>query len=423
VNAYSDLISELIFIRFGAELTPSTCDELARDLITFQRALKKTTAETVTEQAIRSWLPKKGKHSDPKRASAMRFLSQYLAWIDEKKQVPDARQSRLQTLDLSLRLYESPVAKNDTNFVAHDAGDQLASLKMRRADPLMVLATQVLIAVSTRNKRSEFDDFFRGADASASNDASYFLMYRYSTTHGNVMKTFLVMQKSNTAVRDSYVFNHFVWPGPGSRNQSFRECEGLLLKLDKAYYLLGYNFQPKVNKRTYLSEYLKKRIAAKLNPNGIGIIAVEYEVIDADYGLIDGITLTLGAHKQPLTSRVTLLHLGTKTSLAVNLNDTVVQPTELEAGTSSLAQVIGQDLLDTVARIKGLDAVRFSDRLEGSFRDKRWGVGLAEEILSRISNTPAWETSDQNPATKTKHRAKYPVSASGAIEVIGKMRP
>ncbi|WP_157083385.1 hypothetical protein [Bradyrhizobium manausense] len=99
-----------------------------------------------------------GKVSGPK---------EFLTWLDAKKLIPQGeRYSRFRTLDLSLRMFGSPVTKDASNFILGDAGDQLASLNLAQPDPVFVLASQILTAVSVRNKRPEEGDFFRGSDPS-----------------------------------------------------------------------------------------------------------------------------------------------------------------------------------------------------------------------------------------------------------------
>ncbi|KRQ16336.1 hypothetical protein [Bradyrhizobium manausense] len=101
-------------------------------------------------------------------------------------------------------------------------------------------------------------------------------MYRYSTTRGNILKSFIVIQKPRGQGHTD-TFNHFVWPREEAKIKSFRECEGFVLKFDKAFYFIGYNYEVKEIKRLYLGEYLKKRSSSKLNPNGLGLITTEYD--------------------------------------------------------------------------------------------------------------------------------------------------
>jgi hypothetical protein len=428
MNGHLDILSEVNFVRFGTTLSAENKAELLWELVIFQRALRRTGRPIISEQAIRAWFPDNGPLGQPKRATSMEFISSYLNSLKDKKAIPEGeRSSRFHALALSLSLSGESLGRDASDFVTRDAGDQLAALRVLRPDPLAVLALQVLAAVSNRNKRSELDDFFRGGDVSDPTDQSYFLMYRYSTTGGNVLKTFLVVKKPRTDL-STFSFSHFIWPSTSNKIQIFRECEGFILKLDRAYYLFGYNYEVKENKRFYLREYLKKRTASKLNPNGIGTIAVEYESIDESLGLWGGTTMTLAASNQPIIARVVLMHLGTRSALGVGLNDTIVQPSELEAGKfASVVDAVGGDLKTVVSNIRNLGAKRFAERLETTLNTPNWEIALANDIDLRIRNVPAWDMAPTNPQNHRRNGRKASTlqqeAGRGAIETIGKHRP
>lgn len=233
------------------------------------------------------------------------------------------------------------------------------------------------------------------------------------------LKSFLVVQKPVKDLRKIFVFNHFVWGGVNASYTShiFRECEGFIIKMAKAFYFIGYNYTVPADKRQEPEFYKRQRATAKWTPNGIGIIALEYDDVHASPGLFGGLTMTLAAMAQPVTSRIAMLHLGTKQSLGRIISDDIVVPGEMEP------ELLAEDLKITVGKLRQAGCRRFGLVLEGASSSAEWETKdsaiLADRIKQMIDNTPAWEFSQYERSGRKKRRH----SARGAIETFGESRP
>jgi hypothetical protein len=398
------LLKQIYFVRFGESPKENTKLRFFNDLQVYQQVQKRAGGDPVSVPAIRSWTNRRTP-SVPKRAGAMRFLRGYLLWIDSKGLVAAGEKPRatLNALMLFLNRYEAETSS--------------------ALSPIVARAFQTLLVGSDRNPRPVDKDLFHDGSSKEPRDHSYFLLYRHSTNRGAVLKSFLVCQKPERELVDSYGFNHFIWGGRSSEFQShvFRECEGLVIKLEKSYYFLGYNFSVPVDKRRDPDEYARQRHIWKKNPNGMGLISVEFDEIDHRPGLFGGLTMTIAAARQPIVARVVFLHLGTKGRTKIPITDFLVEPTEL------YPHKVADDLRQTIDRINTAGCERFGSHLDPLVRGSNWkrrgAFKLAREIVTMIDNVPQWEKKqrERDPANKIRTRVGE-LTARGAIETFGQLR-
>jgi hypothetical protein len=406
----SNLLENICFITEGYRWAQE--DDADRDqanarffdaLVAFQGRLSRSDKSTITRQGIRLWQ----KGSVPARHAAFLFLREYLIWSKGKPSAAEwseERNAAFERVDSYLRGAISLGGVEDV-FRPDD--------KLPTLDPIIASAFQGLTKISQSSTQSEENSFFRGT-RTEEQDQSYYLLYRHSTNYGDIIKSFLVIQKPIKGVRNSYVYNSFLRGGvsQGHLSHIFRECEGFIIKLVKSFYFLGYNYTIPADRRREPEAYKKQRVTAKWSPNGIGMLAFEYDDIHASPGLFPGLTMTVAAMSQPIVGRVAMLHLGTKQSFGRAVDDNLVMPDELKAGD------VENDLVATIKRLKEAGCRRFGGVLDSFVAQADWEQHaaplLSNRIVTMIDNTPAWEQSNRQG-----HR-RY---ARGALEIYGNSRP
>lgn len=405
-----DILGRLCQITEGAardsdELPATFFENLQR----FRQSLERSGKKTVSRQAIRLWQ----RGTAPSRTQAYDFLQQYLRrsrlQSDHSAQWSTGRHEAFVELDAILSNLITPVGKTER----HDGIPNLPAL-----DPLLVAALQGLTLASNNSKESETNSFFRGSALNEERDQSYYLLYRYSTNNGGIIKSFLAVQKPIKSLRNFHMFKHFIWGGeePIYMSHIFRECEGFILRLQKAFYFLGYNYTVPVDKRRDPDLYRRERIAAKWSLNGIGMIAIEYDDVNASPGLFGGLTMTLAGVAQPIVARIAMLHLGTRQSLGRDLADHNVSLGEIPP------HQLSQDLVSTVKQLNKIGCRRFGSVLDNYAIRSEWeemgADKLATHILRMIDNTPSWELLNSK-----REGSNEKSEGQGAIETFGEGRP
>lgn len=420
VFAPTEIIFEIHRLQFGTAFsgTPLKAKKaFIQSVTTYSKNHKGVAAGT-----IRNWLGLGSTLRAP-NDGGKRFLLRYLKHIVSEGLIVAGMEIDAASLEQFLR-ETVPDRRSGEQKQAEDQDDADGGL-----DRIVIDRLGNLFRASRGNRRSITSDLFHNGDPQDETDWSYFLVYRYSTNRGELLKSFLVIQKPDPAFKD-YGFNHFVWGGQkkGQNWHVFRECEGAVLALEKAYYFLGYNFVVGANKRESThSLYEKARRSAKEHPNGMGLLSAEYEEITRDKGLFSGVTMTIAAGHQPVVARLAFLHLGTRTSLGCELSDRHVNLRELSA--SELAS----DLRSTVGRLRReCHCENFGIHLQRATSEKSWvtkgAPALAARILQMIDNTPAWEatqaTAPRSGGSKAKKRPRPKrIEARGALETHGPGRP
>ena len=192
-----------------------------------------------------------------------------------------------------------------------------------------------------------------------------------------------------------FSYRHVVGGGDDPKIGSefvFRECDGFIFKLEKAYYFLGYNYTIKANKKTDPEEYLRKRDLARTIPTGMGLVAFEYDdVATSTSRVTPGLTMTVAAYHQPIISRTALLHLGTKRSFALESRvvEELVEPREM------LFDQFSDDLKSMIGRLRKAGCQHFAEYLGGLINDPAWDTtgyqALSSEIIGLLNNLPSPE--------------------------------
>ena len=404
--ADTEIVLEIHRLQFGKAFNPS--DSVGKT--TFSRALLTFSKRVggVTEGTIHNWL--KENPTEPNN-NGKRFLLLYVHHLISDKLIAKGMDEAASILEKFLKGTVWERRTGDRKVPASAASDD-------SIDRIVIDRLGNVFSASRGNGRSISNDLFNNGDPRDSRDWSYFLVYRYSTNRGELLKSFLVIQKPEPEFKD-YGFNHFVWGGKkkGQNRNVFRECEGAVLALEKAYYLVSYNFVVGVNKRTSdPNAYETARQNAKKHPIGMGLLSAEYEEITRNPGLFSGVTMTIAAGHQPVVARLAFLHLGTKTSLGCELSDRDVDLREL------LPDELEGDLRSTVGRLKKKQCKTFGTHLQDEVSESSWekkGVkGLAQKILEMIDNTPAWET--VRPPRSSRRKT---FKSQGALETFGPGRP
>ncbi|AVT77473.1 hypothetical protein RPPS3_34110 [Rhodopseudomonas palustris] len=365
---------------------------------------------------VHNWFPPR--NCAPKKESK-RFLLEYLRDQKSAGFIADGMKAEGDAL---IKFLSRTVEERPAREVSAAEPDELL-------DSAVIHRLGDLFRASRRNGRPVVTDLFRNGDHNDGADWSYFLVFRYSTNRGELLKSFLVIQ-SPDAEFNGYGFNHFVWGGAkkGQNRYVFRECEGAVLTLEKAYYFVGYNYVIGADKRAAdPAVFENARVKAKAHPNGMGLLAAEYEEITRNCGLFSGVAMTLAAAHQPIISRLAFLHLGTKTSLGFDISDRDMQPREL-----SPKELVG-DLKKTVKELRRRGGRVLGIQLQEAIAEKNWeksgAEALAQKILGMIDNTPDWERSkDQAERSKRQggraiRAARVKRVAEGAIETFGPNRP
>lgn len=397
------ILEPIHLIRFGTSLEYGSDTPFFRDLSAYQRHLTSAKHNTISTPAIRSWLAAT-RRSVPKRLDAMKFLRGYVSWIMHRGQIAQDQEEAVATVQRLLSHYDEPdlVAPQSVNRAQGE----------EKLEPIIARTLQSIIATSNNNPRPVANDLFHNADSRAERDHSYFLLYRYSTRNGAILKSFLVCQKPERNVTTSYGFNHFVWGGtqPEFRQHIYRECEGLLLSFARSYYFVGFHYVVPADKRQDPDIYQEERRKSKRRPNGLGMIAAEYEDIHLRPGLFGGVTMTLAASGQPVLGRVAFLHLGTRSRMEIEVRDTDVEPAELRS------RDLASDLKRVVDRLrrKGCKQLGLELQLRSARADwpRTGSAQLAKEIRGMVQNVPAWDDEERNAEER----------GLGAIEVFGHSR-
>jgi len=408
-----NILEEIHRVRYGKSIEFGNHTEFFKELGAYQRSLERTGKPSVSLPAIRSWLAA-GRRTSPKRADAMRFLHGYLEWIRSKGLVKSLANPELETLERLLSRFERAPREAVQTLRNLAFGDQAEAL-----EPVVARTLHSLIAASNKNTRPVSNDLFHDSGAWQEKDHSYFLLYRYSTNNGAILKSFLVCQKPEKNIMSNYGFNQFIWGGrqPEFRQHIYRECEGIIMSFPRAYYFLGYNYMVPADKRRDPELYRKLRPEAKENPNGMVLIAAEYDDINLRPGLFGGITMTLAAASQPIVARVAFVHLGTRSRLGVEVRDEDVEPTEL------YAKDVAPDLRNVVERLKAKGSKRLGLELAQRTVRSNWlrkgSTSLARDIVRIIDNTPKWERTSK---ARERHSSANRTESWGALEIFGHLR-
>jgi hypothetical protein len=399
-----ELVARIHCAQYGQKLKVSGKigdDLFFRRLSAFAGTQKMQGGPSVTVPTIRNWLG-----SDPPvpKHNGRRFLLSYIKHLLRN----DASSDVVRAEDLAaIGKYLAATLPEEGDS---DGTPPTAVMEIFGAGRI-----QRLVNYTLEFKRSIAADFFRDADPASLFDFSYYLMYRHSTNHGDILKSFLVVKKADPRVSKHFAFNHFIWGGHPVNKHIFRECEGVILKFEKSYYLIGYNFVVKADKRRYPKQYADMRDAAKETPNGMGVLSVEYGDVDASPGLFPGLTITLGAGHQPVMARAALLHIGTRSGLGCQVSDVDVLPDEIQPN-----RVAG-DLMDIVGRLGDMGAAKLGadlrDVVVNGKPDRARAAKLADRIVGMIDNLPAWEK------TRRRRKGDPELRARGAIESYGERRP
>lgn len=393
---HGNILGKLSILRFGSA-SQEQMNALQRELKRFRR----TVQNPPSEQAITNWFS--SSNARPVRSTSLAFLYAYVA--------SNVARDKLSSVEAQ-NLYDEVQKFLGSGHVL--PGSQLQPIQSRREQFLMAMI-DIVLARGRRPARRELDDFFYPSPEGYSadqQDESYYVMYRYSTTEGAILKTFMVCKKPQRDFSEYFSYLTFIHGGEHFFPDVVRESTGVILKYENCYQFFGYNYKLPSNRRADPTGYGQRRVIAKSDPRALETIAIEYADLDLERGLFPGLTMTMAASSQPIIARVALLHLGTHRSLGRRLSDEDVKPTELPSSQ------LNTDLRQMVARLHSLDCSRFPGKLAQSAQRLDWARegsdDLAEEIRRMIDNIPAWELS-------LSYSSNVPApQARGAIETYSR---
>jgi hypothetical protein len=397
----AELVEAIHAARFGTALKRG--DDIKkkenpyfRELCVFAKNQRNAKLPAVSEPTVRNWL---STEPPTPNENGKVFLLHYVRHILRAPGLGDVKS--IEAL--------SQVQQHLVSILPDDKASDDPS-KVPILDEIGIDRVRLLFNYSRYNSRPIARDLFRDGEPKQERDYSYFLLFRYSTNRGELLKSFLVVKKPDSRLSNHYAFNHFIWGGARHRH-IYRECEGAVLKLEKSYYFMGYNFIVKANKRDNPARYAELRDEAKETPNGMGLIAAEYTDVESSPGLFSGVTMTLAANHQPVLARIAFLHLGTKSGLECEVSDGDVEPNELAPAR------LARDLRQTVKHLIDKGAKQFGTEVQAALSEGKLSQAaagnMANQILSIIDNTPAWE--------RTRRGSKP--QARGALEPFGPGRP
>lgn len=218
---------------------------------------------------------------------------------------------------------------------------------------------------------------------------AYYLCYRYSTVHGSIVKSFLVVKTPKRNKIRRFSFLHIIHGGathggaagnPAIRKQS----RGYILSFPVACYLLGRAERTSWGGTTDTAET-------------VDCLAVEYEHLRSQRACVPALTLAAAAGSQPVTGRVALVRLGDRVAFGKALTDDIVIPTELDK------EQLKPDLERVFERMKragfDLDATHITAASGYTF------------VHQYINNVPLWEIASSNPSAKARN-----IRMEGALE-------
>jgi hypothetical protein len=160
-------------------------------------------------------------------------------------------------------------------------------------------------------------------------DQSYYLLFRHSTVHAAILKTFLVIETPESGQVSSWTFRHFNCGGDEERfaKNFSHDTMGAIFNFGTTYYFLGTIF-PTHNKRLERQARESSSKAYGDDVRGIEMICFEQNEIVLNLGLFSGVTISQAASGQPIVGRVAALHLGSWAKSGDKIWDEHVKPTE-----------------------------------------------------------------------------------------------
>ena len=399
-----NILEHLCGVRFGAASA-----ENLRKLQDELQQFRKLHNTKPTRQGIDDWF--KPKPTKPTRTDARQFLLGYVEATVDRDRLSTNQLSILEAVYAFLSGPDTSRASPKAPIARPSKPDQLRTML---SDPVTVEIIKALIEKGRQGRGNEIDDFFYCSPQLPPNhglDQSYYAVYRYSTISGSILKTFLVCKQPPPHIPGPFSFVNFVRGGSNFQEDIVRESQGLILKYENAYHFLGYSYRISADKQTDPQGYRWRRKTAKANPLAIELLVTEYSDLRLERGLFSGLTFTIAAGTQPVAARIAFLHLATKGSIGREISDDDVIPTELES------ENLAKDLRDLIARLRSNSDGKLARLLQGLAGRADWtesgSESLANRIKQMIDNTPAWETSPDNPnQLKNAH-------AHGALETFG----
>jgi hypothetical protein len=366
-------------LRYGAGLDQYG-EELRKELYAYLRSPARPTGSSVgpSRQAVKRWFEVE---SSVERPQGLAFLYSYLlwneTWISPNDGVFEQVRMFLTSNQHSVRAaHPGSIPSHEVNQNSHGWNNFLEGLAR----------------ASSRIRQREHADLFytSSREVSEEGDQSYYVLYRYSTNPGLVLKSFMVCRKPRRRILSNYTYVTF--RGRIRGTDTAGESEGVISKLPLGYYWVGYNYEVPIESSRPLREYQNRRVHAKGNAVSVEIMAVEYRDIAKSLGLFSGLMLSAGALRQPAIGRVAALHIGTKASLGRYLSDRIIIPTEVRQ------EEVGVDLYAMIGRMIDAGYGKFGRHLSSALSRRRWNHNSAEtiamRILREIDNSPARERGD-----------------------------
>lgn len=405
------VIAAICMLRYG-DATPENLKILQAELQKFREKNDDKPSRT----AVDGWFREGG--YKPRRREARELLLRYVKAKINPDTFSEEDRARYDELVGGLR---SDIKADGADGALQ--GRSVGGSKERELEFVTETIVRILLKEGEREPDRELADFFycsptqqEDAESGAfdSTDQSYYALYRYSTVNNAVLKSFLVLKKRKPGVTRFYSYLNFLRGGTESEPDIVRETTGVILKYESAYHLFGYNYRVSSDRSTDPAGYAARRIEAKRHPRGLELMAIEYDDIKLDRGLVSGVALTVAAVDQPVAARVAMLHLGTLKSLGQVVTDDDVVPDEITA------EMLGSDLRDLVKRLQEKGCARFGGKLQRAASREGWDAdgseALAEEIRRMLDNTPAWE---MTASARNLEPIKTP-RARAAIETFAK---
>jgi hypothetical protein len=385
-----NLIAEICSVLYGGNLKDNK-ERLRTALYDHLRSMR---MKPISRQAIKHWLDDEG--AQVTRPQAIAFLHDFLSHAVVEKQLPAA------AIDTYRQLVMYTARFANIDYGSNRIAD--AHIEEIKNNNGIVRIISNILAIDRFSLRDERNDLFYPSSENLPNDQSYYLVYRHSTTERAVLKTFLVCKSPQRNFINAHSFVQFIRGGKDFHPDVVKESQGLILKLEKAYYWIGYNYRVRLEDDH--PGYQFARIEAKRRPISLELMVTEFDDIGLDRGLFPGLIATTAAMNQPVVGRAAMLHLGTSQSLGKFISHDLVQPSEIRP------EELEGDLQETVGRMRNNGCLRFGRSLDHSLRGGNWtSVGaaqLAKRILQMIDNTPAAEATGEAA-----------VHARGAIETFG----
>lgn len=226
-------------------------------------------------------------------------------------------------------------------------------------------ATSTMLQIRPQDQKAVAKAMFNQSedvDFSSWKDRSFYAIYRYATTAGRIIKTFLVVNSPGRAEGGPDLFNFIhMYRAQKNNGNGTRLARGVVTVLSNSLYFVGAG--------------VRQRGLSFDRPDGLKIISAPVDEWDDDRTKIAAVYLSSNSKNGTIVGRAAFVHIGFE-SVIGNLTDEQIipQPIEDEAG--------------LLADLKSITSISGGTHADSSPEE------LAAFIYERITNLPICDRDD-----------------------------